>query len=471
MTYISKTELLLALPAEWPVDLLPTIQAQVAASGRKIVVLDDDPTGTQTVYDIAVLTEWSVERLQAELGNAAPAFYILTNSRSMALPAAQACNAEIGRNLQMASQACGRDFVVVSRSDSTLRGHYPGETDALAAALEADVDATLLIPFFLEGGRYTIGDVHYVAEGDQLVPAAETPFARDAAFGYQNSNLRAWVQEKTAGRTAAETVAAITLDDIRRGGPAAVAQKLENLTHGAVCIVNAAAMRDIQVFVMGLLAAEAQGKKFLYRTAASFVQVRAGLAARPLLTQAALDLPTNGGGLVVVGSYVPKTTSQVHELLALPDLLCIEVNVEKLLADDEQGAEIQAAVQAANAGLQQEQDVVIYTSRDLVAGYDAERSLTIGRRVSDSLVEIVRAISTRPRYLLAKGGITSSDVATKGLDVRRALVLGQILPGVPVWRTGDESRHPGLAYIVFPGNVGDSSALVQVVTALGRIRE
>ena len=471
MTYPSKAELLLALPAEWPVDLLPTIQAQVAASGRKIVVLDDDPTGTQTVYDIAVLTEWSVERLQAELGNAAPAFYILTNSRSMALPAAQACNAEIGRNLQMASQACGRDFVVVSRSDSTLRGHYPGETDALAAALEADVDATLLIPFFLEGGRYTIGDVHYVAEGDQLVPAAETPFARDAAFGYQNSNLRAWVQEKTAGRTAAETVAAITLDDIRRGGPAAVAQKLENLTHGAVCIVNAAAMRDIQVFVMGLLAAEAQGKKFLYRTAASFVQVRAGLAARPLLTQAALDLPANGGGLVVVGSYVPKTTSQVHELLALPDLLCIEVNVEKLLADDEQGAEIQAAVQAANAGLQQEQDVVIYTSRDLVAGYDAERSLTIGRRVSDSLVEIVRAISTRPRYLLAKGGITSSDVATKGLDVRRALVLGQILPGVPVWRTGDESRHPGLAYIVFPGNVGDSSALVQVVTALGRIRE
>jgi len=471
MTYISKTELLLALPAEWPVDLLPTIQAQVAASGRKIVVLDDDPTGTQTVYDIAVLTEWSVERLHAELGNAAPAFYILTNSRSMALPAAQACNAEIGRNLQMASQACGRDFVVVSRSDSTLRGHYPGETDALAAALEADVDATLLIPFFLEGGRYTIGDVHYVAEGDQLVPAAETPFARDTAFGYQNSNLRAWVQEKTAGRTAAETVAAITLDDIRRGGPAAVAQKLENLTHGAVCIVNAAAMRDIQVFVMGLLAAEAQGKKFLYRTAASFVQVRAGLAARPLLTQAALDLPAHGGGLVVVGSYVPKTTSQVHELLALPDLLCIEVNVEKLLADDEQAAEIQAAVQAANAGLQQDQDVVIYTSRDLVAGYDAERSLTIGRRVSDSLVEIVRAISTRPRYLLAKGGITSSDVATKGLDVRRALVLGQILPGVPVWRTGDESRHPGLAYIVFPGNVGDSSALVQVVTALGRIRE
>jgi len=468
MTHPAKAELLMSLPSEWPVDLLPAIQRQVAASGRKIVVLDDDPTGTQTVYDIPVLTEWSVALLQAELCNDAPAFYILTNSRSMTLPAAQALNTEIGHNLQMASQACGRDFVVVSRSDSTLRGHYPGETDALAAALETDVDATLLVPFFLEGGRYTINDVHYVAEGEHLVPAAETPFARDAAFGYQNSNLRAWVQEKTAGRTAAEAVATITLDDIRLGGPDAVAQKLGSLTDGAVCIVNAASMRDIQVFVAGLLAAEALGKKFLYRTAASFVQVRAGLTARPLLTQAALDLPTHGGGLVVVGSYVPKTTSQVHELLTLPELLCIEVSVEKLLADDQQGAEIQSVVQAANAALQQDQDVVIYTSRDLAAADNAEHSLLIGRRVSDSLVAIVRAISPRPRYLLAKGGITSSDVATKGLDVRRALVLGQILPGVPVWRTGDESRHPGLAYIVFPGNVGDNHALVQVVNALGR---
>ncbi|MCX6050638.1 MAG: hypothetical protein NT075_36570, partial [Chloroflexi bacterium] len=278
---LNKTTVFANLPAEWPEDLLPAIQAQVAASARKIVVLDDDPTGTQTVYDIPVLTEWPVALLRQELLSETAAFYILTNSRSMSLPTAQTLNQTIGRNLVAASNAMDDqhgDFVVVSRSDSTLRGHYPGETDALAAALQIEIDATLLIPFFLEGGRYTIDDVHYVAEGEHLVPAAETPFAQDAAFGYKHSNLREWVEEKTAGRIPAHDVAAISLTDIRRGGPAQVAEKLSHLTGGAVCIVNAVSMRDIQVFVFGLLQAEAQGKKFLYRTAASFVQVRAGLA-------------------------------------------------------------------------------------------------------------------------------------------------------------------------------------------------
>ncbi len=101
-----------------------------------------------------------------------------------------------------------------------------------------------------------------------------------------------------------------------------------------------------------------------------------------------------------------------------------------------------------------------------MTGVDAESSLAIGRRVSDGLVAIVRAISVRPRYLLAKGGITSSDIATQGLGVKRALVLGQLLPGVPVWQLGPETRYPGLGYIVFPGNVGGPQALAEVVLGL-----
>ncbi|MCX6049087.1 MAG: hypothetical protein NT075_28635, partial [Chloroflexi bacterium] len=216
----------------------------------------------------------------------------------------------------------------------------------------------------------------------------------------------------------------------------------------------------------GLLQAEAQGKKFLYRTAASFVQVRAGLAARPLLTPTDLALSPSSGGLIVVGSYVPKTTSQLSELLAQPDLIQVEVNVAALLDDERQPSEIAQVAHTADQALRQGQDVVIYTSRGLVTADDASGSLAIGQRVSDSLVAIVRAIQTRPRYLLAKGGITSSDVATQALGVRRALVLGQILPGVPVWRTGAESLHPDLIYIVFPGNVGDAQALARVVATL-----
>jgi uncharacterized protein YgbK (DUF1537 family) len=468
MPPIHKEESLRSLPAEWPVDLLPAIQEQVMASRRKVVVLDDDPTGTQTVHDVAVLTEWTVAALAAELAQPDPCVYILTNSRSLPLPAAQALNREIGHNLAAASAQTGRPFAVVSRSDSTLRGHYPGETDALAAALEMRVDATLIIPFFLEGGRFTIGNVHYVAEGEQLIPAAETPFAQDAAFGYRSSDLCAWVEEKSGGRVPAATVAAVTLDDIRNGGPERVANRLLALAGGAICVVNAASMRDVQVFVRGLLAAEAQGKQFLYRTAASFVQVRAGITPRPLLTAEELLLPATTGGLVVVGSYVPKTTGQLSALLASGELqvTSCELQVARILDEQLRRQEIEQARQTVERALSAGQDIVVYTSRDLVTGQSAEESLDIGQRVSASLVEVVQQLPVQPRYLLAKGGITSSDVATQGLGVKRATVLGQILPGVPVWRTGPESRFPGLVYIVFPGNVGGEQALVEAVKRL-----
>lgn len=461
MEAINKAHRLATLPSPWPESLLPPIQQQIAASQRSLIVLDDDPTGTQTVYDLPVLTEWTVATLCTELARGTPTFYILTNSRSLPLPAAQALNAEIGRNLLAASQATGRDFAVVSRSDSTLRGHYPGETDALVAALGQQVDATLIIPFFLEGGRFTINDIHYVAEGDHLVPAAETPFARDAVFGYRNSDLRNWVEEKTEGRVAAADVASITLDDVRQGGPDAVAQKLLGLLPGAVCIVNCAATRDMEVFVSGLLMAEAAGRHFLYRTAATFVQVRAGLAPRPPLTAAELNLPAQGGGLVVVGSYVPKSTAQLNALLAQPDLTPVEVNVDALLDEAQQAPTIDQAIRLTTAALQRGQDVVVYTSRRLVTGDDAVGTLAIGQRVSASLVAIVQGLGVRPRYLIAKGGITSSDLATKALGVKRALVRGQILPGIPLWEVGEESRYPGLLYVVFPGNVGGDDALVQ----------
>jgi uncharacterized protein YgbK (DUF1537 family) len=246
-----------------------------------------------------------------------------------------------------------------------------------------------------------------------------------------------------------------------------VRKRLVGLSGGTVCVINAASMRDLQVFVRGLLAAEAEGRRFLYRTAASFVQVRAGLTPRPILTQADLNLPVSGGGLIVVGSYVPRTTSQVNALLARPEVKSLEIRVEALLDDARQQNEIERVAQAANDALQHHQDVMVYTSRQLITGGDAERSLSIGRRISDSLVALTRAIPTRPRYFLAKGGITSSDMATKGLGVKRAMVAGQILPGVPLWELGPESRYPGLPYIVFPGNVGGPEALVEVVAKLG----
>jgi uncharacterized protein YgbK (DUF1537 family) len=463
---LHKAERLAALPDEWPEDLRPVIQSQLAARPHKLVVLDDDPTGTQTVHDIPVLTEWSVEALADELANDLPAFYVLTNTRSMPLEQAQAINASVGENLRVAARRSGRSFAVVSRSDSTLRGHFPGEVAALANALEVDLDAWLLVPFFLEGGRLTIDDIHYVASGEQLVPAGATEFARDRSFGYRESNLRAWVAEKTSGRVPAETVASISLDDIRRGGPQRVAERLIELRGGRVCVVNAASMSDLEVVVAALLEVEARGQAFLYRTAASFVQVRAGIVPRPLLAREELALPDANGGLVMVGSYVPTTSRQVAALLDQGGVVALEVDATALIDDVRRDGEIARIARLADEGLRRGEDVLVVTSRELVAGHGAAESLEIGRRVSEGLCAILRQIESRPRYLVAKGGITSSDLATHGLGVQRALVLGQALPGVPVWRLGVESRYPGLVYVVFPGNVGGPTALAEVVAAL-----
>src|SRR6476620_6622365 len=225
------------LPPEWPADPLPAIRAAVRAADEMLVVLDDDPTGTQSVHGISVLTEWSVDALRAELDSEMPAVYLLTNSRSMPLARAQSLNAEIGRNIQAAARPGGRRPVLVSRSDSTLRGHFPGEVDALAAALGGCFDATLLIPAFIAGGRYTIGDIHYVADGNRLIPAGETDFARDATFGYRASNLREWVAEQTGGRVPAAHVVAISIETLRHSGPDGVADQLAELHSGRVCVI------------------------------------------------------------------------------------------------------------------------------------------------------------------------------------------------------------------------------------------
>jgi Uncharacterized protein conserved in bacteria len=457
----NKERLLASLPPIWQGELTAQKAALLADLDQSLVVLDDDPTGTQTVHSVVVLTDWSVERLAEEFARRPAVFYILTNSRSLVPEQAEALTREIGTNLREAARKAGRSYRVVSRSDSTLRGHFPLELGALEPTLEQSVDAWLLIPFFAEGGRLTINQIHYVTQGERLVPAGETEFARDAAFGYRSSNLREWVEEKSGGEIKASEVQVIGLELIRRGGPEAVAAALDSLPQGSVCVVESACNEDLACFSVGLLLSERRGRRYLYRTAASFVAQRAGIAPRPLLTREELVAESERGGLFVVGSYVPTTTKQVEELRRRVELDCLELPVQELLSErrDELIARCRAQLEA---GLLAGRDQLVMTSRELLRGEDAKQSLAIGATVSESLCDLVRGLKVRPRWMVAKGGITSSDLATRGLGVKRATVLGQVLPGVPVWRLGEESAFPGLSYVVFPGNVGGSDALVQL---------
>lgn len=470
----SLADALSSLPPVYPGDLRSLIKTKINHTGDSIpllVVLDDDPTGTQTCHDISVLTQWGVALLQetftSELTKKARGFFILTNSRALHPPEAKTLINEICQNLLQASKQTGQDFEVVLRSDSTLRGHFPLEAEVSEAALNRQADSWVLAPFFLQGGRYTIDDVHYVAEGDKLVPAGETPFAKDASFGYKSSNLREWVVEKGKGSISADRVKSLSLKDIRSGGPDEICKQLLGFPKGSVVVVNAAAEEDMDVVVLGILEAASRGHRFLYRSGAALVSSRLGIKPIAPKSADALHLDKSVGGLIIAGSYVPKTTAQLKVLREKSGdrLTTVEIQVGKLLESDESArAAVDDAIKTAEKEIQRGQDVLIMTSRELITGKDERESLNIGSVIARNLVRFLEDLQTRPRYIIAKGGITSSDMATKGLKMKCATVVGQAAPGVPLWECyEDTSKWSGIPYIVFPGNVGSETTLYDVV--------
>ncbi|MEK6782272.1 MAG: four-carbon acid sugar kinase family protein [Bacteroidota bacterium] len=463
--YVKVKQKMDQLPPEYGQELLSSIRHEFSKSAKTIVVLDDDPTGTQTCHDVTVLTSWRVALIVEELKKKPSIVFILTNSRSLPEQNAVQLTLEIGSNLKEAVNQSGRQIVVISRSDSTLRGHFPAEVEAIATALDMPEAIQVLIPAFIEGGRYTIDDVHYLTEGDELVPVSETPFAKDVVFGYKHANLTQWVEEKTKGHVRATDVTSIFLEDIRVGGPQVVNAKLKSCPAGSVCIVNAASYRDIEVIVMGAMMAEASGKKLLYRTSATFVPIRAGLVYGKIFIPAKEITPSNGS-LVVVGSHVPKTTIQLEFLLKQGRYKSLEVNVLEVLNPYHTSEQADAIIKQTDSWLASGENVVIHTSRKLEVGHNSESSLKINAAVSGILVSIVKGLSVRPKFIVAKGGITSSDLASKGLGAEKAKVLGPIIPGVPVWQMDTHSKFPSILYVVFPGNVGDHTALAEVCEKL-----
>ena len=241
---------------------------------------------------------------------------------------------------------------------------------------------------------------------------------------------------------------------------------LDSLSGGVVCVVDAISERDLEVVALACLQAEARGKRLIYRTAASFAGIRGGLPIRPPLPVEDLPLISNNGGLVVVGSYVKKSSDQLAVLLASGMATGVELPIAELLMAEDLDAFLAPIVERLSAILRSGNHAALYTSRQLVSGHDAASSLAIGRRVSHCLVQITRGLLVRPRFIIAKGGITSSDLATGALAIKRARVLGQILPGIPVWQPDADSRYPGGSYVVFPGNVGDDGALLRALRIL-----
>ncbi|MEM1483614.1 four-carbon acid sugar kinase family protein [Oscillospiraceae bacterium PP1C4] len=465
---------LLDFPAPDSEKIKNTLSSELAKLNRKIVVLDDDPTGIQTVHGVSVYTDWKPETVEAGFREENRIFFILTNSRGFTVEQTAAAHNDIACNIALAAKKTGMDFLVISRGDSTLRGHYPLETEILREVLETQTgkqfDGEIIFPFFKEGGRFTIDNIHYVKEGDRLIPAGQTEFARDKSFGYKSSDLPQWCEEKTQSAYKAGDVTCISLEDLRSLETEKIAEQLKTVSNFGKVIVNAVDYCDVEVFSIAFVQAVLSGKEFLFRSAAAVTKVLGGISDKPLLTKEELVEPGNtNGGIVLVGSHVSKTTVQMEELRHCKyPIEFIEFNQHLVLKEGGLAQEVKRVVALAEEKIKAGQTAAVYTRRDRfdLPTDDKDAQLRVSVEISDAVTSIIGKLTVRPNFIIAKGGITSSDVGTKALGVKRAVVMGQIQPGIPVWMTGSESKFPNMPYIIFPGNVGETDTLRKSVELL-----
>lgn len=426
----------------------------------KIIVLDDDPTGTQTVKDLPVYTQWTESLIEDGFKQDNPMFYILTNSRALNEEETTKLHQEISHNIEAVSQRLDYPYIVISRGDSTLRGHFYLEPKVLSDASEEAFDAIFYLPEFFEGNRYTYEGIHYLKENNTYIPVSESEFANDTTFGFNSRTMAHFIEEKSNGAINANDVRHITLSQIRDRDVDAINQVLSEVSDFDAVVVDALNDEDMDYFAACLTAfLKKHNKKFMFRTAASFVKAMCQTPGE-IINLNQYSEQTNGG-LIIVGSHVKKTSSQLQHLLSNTNIASIEFDV-KTVTTDHLNDYINQQIEKVTTLIETGKDVVIYTSRDVIKTEDLSNNLSISTNISNALVSIVQGLTIKPRFIIAKGGITSSDVATKGLNIKKAQVIGQITQGVPVWLTGEEAKYNQMPYVIFPGNIGDEDTLTEV---------
>lgn len=464
MEHLLYHEIIARFPDQESEDLRQEISHLLVESNIKIIVIDDDPTGIQTVHDCLLLTSWDCENLSNAFLDKAPLFYILTNSRAMNAGQAARVNREAAEAVIRTNREFGFRLIFISRSDSTLRGHFPLEPETIRdTLLKHNFKAgfpLFFIPCFLEAGRYTFENVQFMKEGESLVPVGETEFAGDSVFGYHSSDLRDYITEKSQGRITAGKVGSLPVIDLREKSEDEIANLISSFSQMEFIIVNALGYDDLRKFSLAFLRLfTASQHVAVFRTSSSLPKALSGLGERELFCSADLRLKS-GPGLFIVGSHVRKSTRQLQKLLLNREVIGIEVAVAEVQSDPGncQTKIMKELKEATESG----KTPVIYTSREEQRLADHSDRLALGMKISDFLTGIVRKLPFSPAYIVAKGGITSHEIMTRGLCIKRARVLGQILPGVPVVMTGETGRFPRMPYIIFPGNVGDENSLAEL---------
>ena len=452
-----------------------------AAERLKVIVLDDDPTGSQTVHSCPLLLRWDPGTLRRGLAHPSPLLFVLANTRALGPGEARQRVAEICRALKpllAEAQAAGAidRWLIVSRGDSTLRGHFPLEVEVIAQEL-GPFDATLLAPAFLPGGRTTVDGVHLL-HGQ---PVHTTPFARDRLFGYGTSHLPAWVEEKTGGRISANEVPQLSLA-VLEAAPEALQRRLAALPAGAMVAVDAQEPRHLEalgraVRALGAPAAAerwAQPRRFLFQSAASLLNGLAPIPEQPLDAMGLANLRRRDPdglplpGLVLVGSHVPLADAQLAALLEAPGCVGVEIPVARVarVVEGPLPRELMASLECQwllelQAGLAAGATPVLFTSRGELSCASAAERRRLGTELAGLMARLAAQLAPGLGYLISKGGITSHTLLADGLGVSSVELQGQLLPGLSLVLTPAEAPVPALPVLTFPGNLGEAQTLRQ----------
>jgi uncharacterized protein YgbK (DUF1537 family) len=415
------------------------------APGPRIVVLDDDPTGTQTVADLPIVLTPDIQTLSTAVSQWAGPLWVLTNTRAMKLADAKSHLAMIADRVQT---VLGPSVRLVLRGDSTLRGHVLGEIDTLSAP----DSVALFVPAFVEQGRVTIRGVHYVTLGDRRVEVATTEYARDPEFSYRTSDLVQWIAERDPGRPAF----GMPLETLRSIGSSALADLLMSVPAHSVVVPDVETTADLQVIRDAWVEAQRRGRPVVLRCASSLAGVVTGAPAKPIAVE-----PVTGPVLVVCASYTSGATGQLAALAGLEGIASHQVDLSRAVSAHPDATNYchSLAHEVADS-LRAGRVTVLSTPRDTAPH---RLNFAVGEQIMDAVVGTVRQLQGKFAALVTKGGITSARVARDALSVPIAYVRGQVLPGIPVWAL-DFPPGGAIDQVVIPGNVGQPTAIREIVS-------
>ena len=440
----------------------------------KIIIFDDDPTGSQTVYGCPLLLNWDEKTLKKAFAKSSSLIFLLANTRSLSPEFAAERTREICSSIKkfFLQQGYSKDdYFYISRGDSTLRGHGVLEPAILAEEL-GPFHATFHIPAFLEGGRTTENGIHFL----NGTPVHLTDFARDNIFGFSTSVLSEWIEEKSFGKIQAKNILHVDFKQLDMAfnnddGFKSLLVLLSRLENNISVVVDAKFPHHLKILARAIKEVSKE-KRFLFRTAASFINYLSELPPNPKSTEDLVHLKSKSNkfkyksGLIMVGSHVKLATNQLQVLLKDNSCIGLEISVSKLADIFTSRDNLKEILEMEEILFSKIDDIldikkvpVLYTTREEMRFSSYSIRMNFGLELAEFMALLVGKINNKFGYIISKGGITTQLLLQKGLNFNQVDLKGQILPGLSLV-TGNSGLN-NIPVVTFPGNLGDERTLLE----------